>query len=67
MQQSVLSKLMSILWYTLIGAVITDGVSIDEFISILDTYIHWYAESRIKMSLGGLSPLQYRKALGYAA
>ena len=40
-----------------------DGVSIDEFISILDTYI----ESRIKMSLGGLSPLQYRKALGYAA
>ncbi|MFW5556327.1 MAG: IS3 family transposase [Roseburia inulinivorans] len=44
-----------------------DGVSIDEFISILDTYIHWYAESRIKMSLGGLSPLQYRKALGYVA
>jgi transposase InsO family protein len=42
-----------------------DGVSIDEFISILDTYIHWYAETRIKMSLGGLSPLQYRKALGY--
>ncbi|MDY2790701.1 MAG: IS3 family transposase [Lachnospiraceae bacterium] len=42
-----------------------DGVSIDEFIRILDTYIHWYAESRIKMSLGGLSPLQYRKTLGY--
>ena len=32
-----------------------DGVSIEEFIGILDTYIHWYAESRIKMSLGGLS------------
>lgn len=44
-----------------------DGVSIDEFISILDIYIHWYAESRIKLSLGGLSPLQYRKALGYTA
>lgn len=44
-----------------------DGISIDEFISILDSYIHWYAESRIKMSLGGLSPLQYRKALGYTA
>lgn len=44
-----------------------NGVSIDEFISNLDSYIHWYAESRIKMSLGGLSPLQYRKALGYTA
>lgn len=44
-----------------------DSVSIDEFISILDIYIHWYAESRIKLSLGGLSPLQYRKALGYTA
>ncbi|MCR5237054.1 MAG: IS3 family transposase, partial [Lachnospiraceae bacterium] len=26
--------------------------------------IHWYAESRIKLSLGGLSPIQYRKKLG---
>lgn len=44
-----------------------NGVSIDDFISILDKYIHWYAEARIKISLGGLSPLQYRKKLGYVA
>ncbi|MEE0955209.1 MAG: IS3 family transposase, partial [Eubacterium sp.] len=29
--------------------------------------IHWYAEKRIKISLGGLSPIQYRKAQGLAA
>lgn len=43
------------------------GVSIDEFIEILDQYIHWYAEKRIKVSLGGLSPLQYRQAQGIAS
>ena len=43
------------------------GVSIDEFIEILDQYIHWYAEKRIKVSLGGLSPLQYRQAHGIAS
>jgi len=42
-------------------------VTINEFIEILDRYIHWYAEKRIKVSLGGLSPIQYRKALGLAA
>ena len=40
------------------------GVSTEEFINILDKYIHWYAEKRIKMSLGGVSPIQYRKILG---
>lgn len=43
------------------------GVNINEFIEMLDRYIHWYAEKRIKISLGGLSPLQYRKAQGIAA
>ena len=42
-------------------------VTIDEFIKILDEYIHWYAEKRIKLSLGGLSPLQYRLSLGLIA
>lgn len=42
-------------------------VSIDQFIGILDEYIHWYAEERIKISLGGVSPLQYRKQLGLIA
>ncbi|RCV87600.1 IS3 family transposase, partial [Billgrantia montanilacus] len=30
-------------------------------------YIRWYNEKRIKMSLGALSPLEYRKSLGIAA
>ena len=42
-------------------------VSIEEFIAILDEYIHWYSEKRIKLSLGGMSPLQYRRSLGLIA
>ncbi|MEX0451806.1 IS3 family transposase, partial [Spiribacter sp. 218] len=30
-------------------------------------YIRWYNESRIKMSLGGRSPIEYRRDLGIAA
>lgn len=40
------------------------GVTIEEFIAILDEYIHWYSKKRIKLSLGGMSPLQYRMYLG---
>ena len=39
----------------------------EEFIRILDEYIHWYAEKRIKLSLGGMSPIQYRQSLGLLA
>jgi transposase InsO family protein len=42
-------------------------VTINEFIKIVDNYIHWYSEERIKMSLGGISPIQYRKQLGLIA
>ena len=42
-------------------------ISIEEFIIILDEYIHWYSEKRIKLSLGGMSPLQYRRSLGIIA
>ena len=35
-------------------------VSIDDFIAKIDDYIHWYNEKRIKMSLGGLIPLECR-------
>ena len=42
-------------------------VTIEEFIRILDEYIHWYAEKRIKLSLGGMSPIQYRQSLGLLA
>lgn len=42
------------------------GVSIDAFIGELDAYIRWYNEKRIKLSLGGMSPLEYRRSLGLA-
>ncbi|MBE5942476.1 MAG: hypothetical protein E7264_08070, partial [Lachnospiraceae bacterium] len=29
-------------------------------------YMRWYNEERIKMSLGGMSPLEYRRSLGIA-
>ncbi|NMF88330.1 IS3 family transposase, partial [Aromatoleum petrolei] len=32
-----------------------------------DSYIRWYNQHRIKLSLGGLSPLEYRQFLGIAA
>lgn len=37
------------------------GWTINQFIEEVDTYIHWYNEKRIKMSLGGMSPLEFRK------
>jgi len=40
------------------------GVSINQFIEELDKYIKWYAEKRIKISLGGMSPIDYRRSLG---
>jgi len=43
------------------------GVSIDQFIDILDRYLHWYNEKRIKISLGAMSPLEYRRRLNLAA
>lgn len=42
------------------------GVSIEDFISILNEYLNWYNEKRIKMSLGAMSPLEYRNSLGMA-
>lgn len=43
------------------------NVSIEEFIDILDTYIRWYSTKRIKMSLGAMSPIEYRRSLGLIA
>jgi transposase InsO family protein len=42
------------------------NVSIDNFISELDSYLKWYNEKRIKMSLGGMSPIAYRRSIGLA-
>ena len=39
-------------------------VSVDQFIGVVDDYIHWYNEKRIKISLGSLSPIEYRASLG---
>lgn len=43
------------------------GVSINRFIATLDGYIRWYNETRIKQSLGYLSPVEYRQSLDLAA
>ena len=43
------------------------GVSIGEFMAMLDAYLVYYNESRVKESLGWLSPMQFRKSLGLAA
>ena len=39
------------------------GVSLEQFMKRLDDYIHWYNEKRIKLSLGGMSPIEYRQSL----
>lgn len=41
-----------------------NGVSIEGFMDEIDRYIHWYNEKRIKRSLGGMSPMGYRRSLG---
>jgi putative transposase len=42
-------------------------VSIKEFIDILDDCLVWYNEKRIKLSLGAMSPIEYRQSLGLMA
>ena len=42
-------------------------VSIDEFIAELDSYLRWYNEERIKLTLGSISPVAYRRRLGLVA
>ena len=43
------------------------STTIEQFIEAVDTYIRWYNEKRIKVSLGRLSPVEYRQKLGLAA
>ena len=40
------------------------GTTIEQFIEAVDDYIRWYNEKRIKISLGSLSPIEYRVSLG---
>jgi len=43
------------------------GVCIEQFINELDSYLVWYNEKRIKMSLGAMSPMDYRRSKGLVA
>jgi len=43
------------------------GVSIEQFVDNLNSYLRWYNEKRIKMSLGAMSPIDYRRSIGLAA
>ncbi|MFV0243269.1 MAG: IS3 family transposase [Lacrimispora sphenoides] len=43
------------------------GLTIEQFIDILNEYLSWYNETRIKTSLGNMSPLEYRRSLGLTA
>ncbi len=40
------------------------STTIAQFIEELDAYLRWYNEKRIKISLGYLSPIEYREGLG---
>ena len=41
--------------------------TVEQFIQIVDSYIRWCNEKRIKISLGSLSPIEYRVSLGLMA
>ena len=43
------------------------STTLEQFIQAVDTYLCWYNEKRIKISLGSLSPLEYRASLGLTA
>lgn len=43
------------------------NATIEQFIEAVDSYIRWHNEKRIKVSLGSLSPIEYRVSLGLAA
>ena len=43
------------------------GVTLEEFMDMLDAYLRWYRDVRIKGDLDYRSPMQYRSDLGLAA
>ena len=43
-----------------------DDITTEAFIDEIDQYMNWYRTDRIKLSLGGLSPLNYRRRKGAA-
>lgn len=43
------------------------GVTLETFMHLVNTYMVWYRNQRIKVSLGGMTILEYRKSLGLSA
>ena len=43
------------------------GITLDEFADMLDAYLKWYRDARLKSDLGYKSPMQYRRDLGLIA
>ncbi|MDR5763100.1 IS3 family transposase [Caballeronia sp. LZ035] len=43
------------------------ATTIEQFIEVVGSYIRWYNDKRIKISLGSLSPTEYRERLGIEA
>lgn len=41
-----------------------DQCTIDDFINEIDNYMHWYCQERIKLTLGELNSLDYRRSIG---
>jgi putative transposase len=41
--------------------------TVEQFFEVVDSYIRWYNEKRIKISLSSLSPIEYRVSLGLGA
>lgn len=40
------------------------NVSLERFIQVVKNYMVWYRTKRLKQSLGGVSPIEYRQNLG---
>ena len=43
-----------------------NDVTTSEFRQLVNEYMEWYREKMIKISLGGKSPMDYRRSLGLA-
>ncbi len=40
------------------------GATVEELIESIEDYMNWYCKDRIKLTLGGLSPFEYRQSIG---
>ena len=40
------------------------GVTLENFMQQIEEYMVWYRDERIKLSLGGLSPAEFRSEMG---